>query len=105
MAFAGLWGVWRDPATARRLYTCSIVTTRAGGTLAAIHPRMPVILEADDQAAWLRESTPIPHLRPLLHPAPDGVVEAYAVSPAVNNVRNNGPELLDPVSRWTEPVR
>ncbi len=104
MAFAGLWSVWRDPETARRLYSCTIVTTAASAALAAIHPRMPVILEPDHWSAWLAESTPLAEVRPLLHGAPDGLLEAYAVSPAVNSVRNNGPHLLDPLTRWTEAI-
>ncbi len=105
MAFAGLWAVWRDPMTAARLYTCTILTTAANAGLAAIHPRMPVILEPDDWQPWLDETTPVEALRPLLRPAADGLLEAYAVSPAVNSVRNNGPELLDPLTRWTETIR
>ncbi len=105
MAFAGLWAVWRDPMTAARLYSCTIVTTAANERLAAIHPRMPVILERDNWRRWLDEATPVETLRPLLRPAADGLLEAYAVSPAVNSVRNNGPELLDPITRWTEPLR
>jgi putative SOS response-associated peptidase YedK len=105
MAFAGLWAVWRDPMTAARLYSCTIVTTAATEGLAALHPRMPVILEPADWQTWLDETTPVETLRPLLRPARDGLLEAYAVSPAVNNVRNNGRELLDPITRWTEPVR
>jgi putative SOS response-associated peptidase YedK len=105
MAFAGLWAVWRDPRTAARLYTCTIITTAANAGLATIHPRMPVVLEPDDWERWLSDTTPAPELRPLLAPAADDLLEAYAVSPAVNSVRNNGPHLLDPVTRWTEPVR
>jgi putative SOS response-associated peptidase YedK len=105
MAFAGLWAVWRDPGTAARLFSCTIITTAANTALATIHPRMPVILEPNDWQRWLDDTTPIAELRPLLAPAPGDLLEAYAVSPAVNSVRNNGPELLDPITRWTEPIR
>jgi putative SOS response-associated peptidase YedK len=104
MALAGLWTVWRDPGTAARLHSCTIVTTQASASLAAIHPRMPVILEPGAWAAWLEEETPVEALRALLLPAASGLLEAYAVSPEVNSVRNNGPHLLDPITRWTEPV-
>ncbi len=104
MALAGLWTVWRDPGTAARLYSCTIVTTQASASLAAIHPRMPVILEPGAWAAWLEEETPVEALRALLLPAALGLLEAYAVSPEVNSVRNDGPHLLDPITRWTEPV-
>jgi putative SOS response-associated peptidase YedK len=97
LALAGLWAVWREPATAARLYTCTIVTTVANDALAPIHPRMPVLIEPDDWDRWLDETTPVEELRGLLRPADDRLLDAYPVSSAVNDVRRNGPELLDPV--------
>jgi putative SOS response-associated peptidase YedK len=99
LALAGLWSVWRDPETAARLYSCTILTTAPNALLAPIHDRMPVILDPTDWDAWLHEETPIEDLRPLLVPAPEGTLEAYPVSPAVNNVRSDGPELLAPLTR------
>ncbi|MEO8252229.1 MAG: SOS response-associated peptidase [Chloroflexota bacterium] len=102
LALAGLWSIWRDPDTAARLYTCTILTTEPNELVARIHNRMPVILDPTDWAAWLTEVTPAGELRSLLRPAPVEPLEAYAVSPAVNNVRNEGPELLAPLSRWSD---
>lgn len=100
LALAGLWSSWRDPDTAARLYTCSILTTVPNELVARIHDRMPVVLDPGDWDAWLAEGTPPERLRSLLRPAPEERLHAYAVSPAVNNVRNEGPELLAPLSRW-----
>ena len=94
LALAGVWAVWRDPDTAQRLYTCSIVTTVPNNLVAPIHNRMPVILDPDDWDAWLAEDTPLARLRPLLFPFPSEVLLAYPVSAAVNNVRSSGPQLL-----------
>lgn len=102
LALAGLWSSWRDPDTAARLYTCSILTTDPNELVARLHDRMPVVLDASDWDAWLDAATPRERLRPLLRPAPAETMAAYAVSPAVNNVRNEGPELLAPLSRWSE---
>lgn len=99
MAFAGLWAVWRDQATAARLFTCSILTTTANGLLAPLHSRMPVILDEGDWDAWLDEDARPEGLREMLHPAPEPILELYPVGLAVNSVRNNGPELLDPVAK------
>jgi putative SOS response-associated peptidase YedK len=96
MALAGLWAAWRDPASAARLYTVTILTTIPNAVVAGIHDRMPVILEPDDWDAWLDEATPVDDLRPLLGPAPDDALRMRAVSPAVNDVRNEGPQLLAP---------
>jgi putative SOS response-associated peptidase YedK len=65
---------------------------------------MPVLLDPADWNAWLSESTPIAELRSFLRPAPAETLDAYAVSPAVNNVRNDGAELLAPLSRWSDGV-
>lgn len=99
-AFAGLWATWRDPATAERLYTVSIVTGPPNELVAPVHDRMPVILEPADHDAWLARETPAPELRGLLRPAPAESMRMYAVSPAVNNVRSQGPGLLAPLTRW-----
>jgi len=102
LAFAGLWSIWRNPETAERLYTCSIVTTDPNELVARVHNRMPVILDRGDWNAWLSETTPLAELRPMLRPAAADEMDIYAVSPAVNNVRNEGPELLSPLSRWSD---
>jgi putative SOS response-associated peptidase YedK len=100
LALAGLWSVWRDPETAARLYSCTILTVSPNELLAPIHDRMPVILDQPDWEAWLDERTPVDTLRQLLAPAPADGLLAYPVSPAVNNVRSEGPELLAPITRW-----
>jgi putative SOS response-associated peptidase YedK len=102
LALAGLWSSWRDPDTAARLYTCTILTTDPNELVARIHNRMPVVLDPTGWDAWLGEGTPAEQLRSLLRPAPAEQLDAYAVSPAVNNVRNEGPELLAPLSRWSD---
>jgi putative SOS response-associated peptidase YedK len=55
---------------------------------------MPVILEAGTWDAWLLEETPVPALEPLLAPCDPGLIEAYPVDAAVNDVRSEGPQLL-----------
>jgi putative SOS response-associated peptidase YedK len=102
LALAGLWAVWRDPQTAERLYTCSILTTTPNELVERIHDRMPVILEPGDWEAWLSEGTEVPQLRELLRPFPAEPLDAYAVSPSVNDVRSEGPELLAPLTRWSD---
>ena len=104
LALAGLWSIWRDPETAARLYTCSILTTDPNELVARLHDRMPVVLDRGDWDAWLNEETRPVELRSLLRPSPAEWLDAYAVSPAVNNVRNEGAELLAPLSRWSDGV-
>ena len=48
---------------------------------------------------WLDPELDDPeYLQSLLEPAPDDVLEMYPISTRVNNVRNQGPELLEPVA-------
>ncbi|WP_112468823.1 SOS response-associated peptidase [Streptomyces triticisoli] len=102
MAFAGLYEYWRDPEVERdddpaaRLTTCTIITTEATDAAGRVHPRMPLALTPDDYDAWLDPRHQDPdELRELLSPPADGHLGARPVSPAVNNVRNNGPALLE----------
>lgn len=97
MALAGLWAIWRNPETAERLYTCTILTGVPNELLAPIHDRMPIILEPADWDAWLAEDASPLALRPLLRPLPAQELAMYPVSHAVNNVRNEGAELLAPL--------
>ena len=99
MAFAGLWDVWRDPddPDAPLLKTCVIVTGEANELMSPIHDRMPVVLGRDSWQAWLDPSTPADEARRLLVPAPSEWFEAFPVSSRVNNVRNEGPDLLEPL--------
>jgi putative SOS response-associated peptidase YedK len=94
LAFAGLWEGWRGPGGAV-LRTFAIITTPANAIMAALHDRMPAILELADWPAWLGEAEGDPAA--LLRPAAEDVLRLWPVGRAVNNVRNNGANLLDPI--------
>ncbi|OMI35221.1 SOS response-associated peptidase [Streptomyces sparsogenes] len=105
MALAGLYAYWRnqeienDDDPAAWLMTCTIITTEATDAAGRIHPRMPLALTPDHYDAWLdprREDAD--GLRALLTRPADGHLDARPVSVAVNNTRNNGPQLLDEVT-------
>ncbi|MDO3335055.1 SOS response-associated peptidase [Mycobacteroides abscessus] len=92
---AGLWSVWKPDKPAVPLLSCTIVTTDAVGPLQEIHDRMPLMLGADSWDSWL---DPDRELDLGLLRVPDSVagIETRRVSPLVNSVANNGPELLVP---------
>ncbi|SEL15472.1 SOS response-associated peptidase [Streptacidiphilus jiangxiensis] len=102
MALAGLYEWWRDKTRDEDdplawWATCTIITTEATDAAGRVHPRMPLAIERPDFEAWLDPSHQDPHeLRALLTEPAAGHLAARQVSLAVNNVRNNGPELLDP---------
>jgi putative SOS response-associated peptidase YedK len=90
---AGLWR-WRNTADGY-LQEFTIVTTPANSTLAPIHGRMPAILEGDALSLWLNPKIEPKEPTTLLEPARDDLLEARPVSPAVNDVKNDTPELLN----------
>ena len=108
LAMAGLYEIWRDPTRSeddphRFRWTCTVLTTAAEDDLGHIHDRMPLLVEKDRYAAWLDPTVSGPEsLMPLLVPAAPGRLQAYPVSTEVNNVKNNGPELIEPLA--TEPA-
>jgi len=51
-AFAGIWDGWKD-ASGNTLETCSILTTIPNAVTAAVHDRMPVILDPNAYKLWL----------------------------------------------------
>ena len=55
------------------------------------------MVERDRWGAWLDPRAEGGQLLDLLVPAAPGALEAYPVSTLVSNVRNNGPELLEPL--------
>jgi len=98
LVLAGLWDGWRDPATdvVRRSFT--IVTSAPNEAMAAIHNRMPVILPEPDWDAWLDgRFADRGRLLAMLEPRDEPELAITAVSQLVNNVRNDGPELVVPI--------
>ncbi|MXG91695.1 SOS response-associated peptidase family protein [Nocardioides flavescens] len=103
LAMAGLYEIWRDPtkdddAEDRFRWTCTVITTDAPDDLGRIHDRMPLMVEPERWGPWLDPRSDAETVLGLLTPAAPGRLEAYPVSTAVNAVRKNGPELLEPLA-------
>lgn len=103
LAMAGLYEFWK-PAQADAddaeawLTTMALLTTSAPDDTGRIHDRAPLTIDPADYDAWLDPSVTDPSdVVGLLAPAAPGPLEAYPVSTAVNNVRNNGPALTEPL--------
>jgi putative SOS response-associated peptidase YedK len=99
--FAGLWErSRRDDGTV--VDSCAHITMPANALMADIHNagnnpyRMPAILRREDRAAWLYGSQE--EARAVLTPYPADLMVAHRVSARVNSVRNNSPELIEPIA-------
>lgn len=107
LAFAGLWEEWRGPDRGgnQQLRSTTIITTTANETMAPVHDRMPVLLAPSTWDTWLApDNTDTEALGRLLVPAPPGILVMHPVGTAVGNVRNKGPELIDPAAQEGSPV-
>jgi putative SOS response-associated peptidase YedK len=115
MVFAGLYEWWKDPSVppgepAQWMLSMSIMTADSppAGTegtvfaeLTALHDRVPLPMSRDTMAAWLDPQ--VDDAAGLVDLVRSGVTEVAAgwrvdsVGKAVGNVRNNSPELIEPV--------
>ncbi len=96
-AFAGIYENWLG-ADGSEIETMAILTTAANSEMAAVHDRMPVILDKKDYERWLDcRSGKADFILDLLKPAADGTLDIVKVSPRLNNPRNEGPDLQQPV--------
>jgi len=100
LGFAGLYEIRRDLEDPDQwLWTYTIVTCTTQDALGYIHDRSPVIVPPDLHSEWLDPGmTDLATVRDLLAAVPPPVLDTYEVSKAVNSVRNNGPELIKPLS-------
>jgi putative SOS response-associated peptidase YedK len=94
LALAGLWDGWRGP-DGEVVRSFTILTTGASAALRFLHERMPVVLEPADWPLWLGEAAGDPQT--LLRTSA-AELRIWAVSTQVNSVRNDGPQLLEPVA-------
>ena len=105
MTMAGLWERWAprvedgDTGDGQAVLTCAVITTAAGPDMEGIHDRMPVILEAGALDPWL---DPANHdrdeLEAMVRASPLETLRHYPVDLRVGNVRNDGPELVEPLA-------
>jgi putative SOS response-associated peptidase YedK len=101
LAFAGLWERYLGP-DGGEIDTACIVTTSANGLIAAIHDRMPVILEPKDFDAWLDTRAVEPRAAmALVRPAPDAALEMIEIGPEVGRTANDSPSIQQPARRPT----
>lgn len=100
MAMAGIWQDWTS-ATGETVTSCAVVTTAANADMAALHHRMPLVLDPDDWPLWLGEAG---HgAARLMRPARLGRFAVWRVDPAVNSNRAQGAHLRAPLIPYGQP--
>lgn len=99
-AFPALWETWISP-DGSEIDTVAMLTSPALPPLSTIHHRTPVILDPANWNEWLDPATGADRAAALLAPAVQTELELLPVSPAVNRVANDGPELQEPAAAPT----
>ena len=95
-AFAGVWAELPAADGETVVHSCAVVTCEANAMMRPVHDRMPVILDPTAEAAWLESDAAEDELAQLLKPPPDDLLTSRVVSDLVNNVREDGPRLIEP---------
>ena len=97
-AFAALMETWSGP-DGSEIDTVAVLTTEAKGPIAAVHDRMPVLLQPEHQSRWLdTQNFRVPEIADLLTGHADDYAVPIPVSNAVNKVANMGADLMNEVT-------
>lgn len=99
MLIAGLWEHRPATQTEPTIESMTILTTPANNFMAAMHDRMPAIVEPEGVATWLDPNASTEALAAMLAPAPDGVLQAHPVGIRVNSPKNDNEDLCKRIER------
>lgn len=99
-ALAGIWDKWVDKESGEVTHSFSIITTTANDLLQKVgHHRSPVVLDRDDEAAWLDPQTDIAEVTEMLRPFPARNFNAYPISQGIRSPKASDPALLAPLGK------
>jgi putative SOS response-associated peptidase YedK len=96
LAFAGLWERWEQGNQV--LESCTVIVGDANAVARPVHERMPVILGEEDWHDWLDPNLPAESAKAMLRPCPDEWIRTYPVNRLVSYPKNDGPQLIEPLS-------
>lgn len=98
MSLAGVWERWSRLGAEPR-HTFAILTTDASDDVAAIHDRMPVVVDAMHRDLWLDRGSDPDQLLDLLRAPPAGTLASHPVGTRVNRAVEDDPGLIEPVAQ------
>ena len=106
LAFAGIYELWRDASAPAEdedawYWSAAIITTNATDDIGRIHDRTPMVIAPESWTDWLdpannEKELLLATMLPATSSAAGGLT-SHPVSTAVNSVRNNGPDLVEPL--------
>jgi putative SOS response-associated peptidase YedK len=96
IGIAGLWEEWEGGG--RRLRTCTLLTTEANASMAAVHDRMPVLLDRAQRDEWLDPDRPLEAVNAVMRPYPADGLTIEPVSTRVNRADFDDPSCLEPIA-------
>ncbi|SCB62305.1 SOS response associated peptidase (SRAP) [Rhizobium aethiopicum] len=92
-ALAGLWEIWHHPV-GLDIRNFAIVTSAPNQMMAAIHDRMPVVLQQKDYDRWL---SPEPDPSDLMKPFDADAMTMWPITRRVTTFRDAGPDIINRV--------
>ena len=99
MFFAGLWTTWSIPS--KRIFTYTILTTKAQKDISAIHERMPVLFDKSKAEMWINLDNQFPEVEGELSDIKEAL-NYYQVSDFVNKPNNNSVACIAPFKAPTK---
>ncbi len=93
-AFAGLWDRWTPKDGGDPVESFTIVTTEANPAIAKLHDRMPRVLVPGEFDQWTGDDS---EAAAQLLTVPQGEFEFHPVDKRVGSVKNNSPDLIEPL--------
>jgi putative SOS response-associated peptidase YedK len=94
--FAGIWDQWDgvhkgEPVS---FVSFAVLTCEPNSLVAPLHDRMPAILRPEDYERWVFDDCDV--ALKVVGPYPAQVMSAVQLGQAINNSRNESPDLVIP---------
>lgn len=95
-AMAGIVALWEPEPELEAIESVAILTAPAVPRVAAVHPRMPLVLSREHEQTWLERPPFKGELEDIVKAARGLPWRSRVVGDAVNSPRNEGAALIDP---------
>ncbi|MEQ9425328.1 MAG: SOS response-associated peptidase [Cyclobacteriaceae bacterium] len=89
---AGIWDEYEDEEGSAHIFRA--ITTKGNSLISAADIPMPAILAREDEKKWLDDDMEVPDLLKLVSTYPAGKMGQHSVSPRVNDVKVDHPDLI-----------